>query len=107
MFDSKLVFERVKEETNYDDYSIKMFCKSINNLHPALKYVIEAWLNREYINFEFEGITIKHIMQKEECTFIEAVYSMSAFLKHPELVDGFSNYEFGYDIVGDLPSEEE
>ena len=106
MFNSKLVFKRVKEETNYADSSIKRFCESINNLHPDLNHVIESWLNGNYINFEFNGITIENIMQKKQCKFIEAVYSMSSFLEHPELIDGFNDYEFGYDIVGDLPSEE-
>ena len=102
MFDEELVYKRFMEETNNDELDTNRYCRTIKKLHPALNDSVQSWLNKEFKDFEFKGITLKRIMEKEERSHINAIYKMSVFLKNPELAEGYENREYGYDVFGEL-----
>lgn len=59
-FDVKEIEKKLEEEYPLST-SNSTFAKSILNYHPALHDVIEHWLKGEYLNFEYEGISLKGI----------------------------------------------
>ena len=63
VFDEELVYKRFVEETRNDERLTNRYSRTINTLHPALDDCIMAWLNKEYKEFEFKGITLKQIME--------------------------------------------
>ena len=102
MFDEELVYKRFMEETNNDELDTDRYCRTIKTLHPALNDCILAWLNKVFKDFEFKGVTLKRIMEKEECSYISALYTMSVYIENPELADYYEDLEHDYDFVGDI-----
>ena len=107
MFDKERFYKRFSEDTSYNYSAIDRRFDALNRLHPDVLPLIESWLEGKYENFEYQGISIQEIMEKEQLPYVEAIYSMNTFLFHPELVNGYSSYEHYYDIVGDFEPAEE
>ena len=103
MFDEELVYKRFVEETNNDEWRTDLYCRTIKTLHPALNDCILAWLNKEFKDFEFKGVTLNRIMEKEECSHISAIYAMCVFLENPELelAENYESYEYAYHGLGE------
>jgi len=106
MFDKELFYKRYKEETQYNDLAIERRYQSLSYLHPEVLPLVESWLAGEHEDFEFSGISLQEIMEKEHDTYLDALFSMSAFLRNPETVSSYSSYEYYYDVVGDELTED-
>lgn len=78
-----------------DDSLARRRAEQLKNYHPQLFPIIEAWLAGEEKEFEFQGITLSYIMEKERCSFISSLASMSVLLKYPEDVDFYKRRVFG------------
>ena len=102
MFDEELVYKRFMEETKNDEWRTDLYCETIKTLHPALNDCILAWLNKEFKDFEFKGVTLKRIMEKERRSYISAIYKMSVYIENPILAEDYENKKFSYDILGNF-----
>lgn len=88
-FDLKKIEERLREEFPRS-CSIKERAISISNYPPALHEVIEHWINGEYLDFEFKGVSLKEIVERTGAAFPDALTDMHWLLKHPEKAEWFS-----------------
>lgn len=79
-FDVKEIEKKLEEEYPTST-SINLLAQSMLNYHPELHDVIEYWLRGEYLNFEYEEISLKEIVDRTECGFIDAVTRMNILLK--------------------------
>lgn len=77
-FDVKEIEKRLLEENPTCSLT---FAKAILNFNPALHDVIEHWLKGEYLNFEYDGISLKEIVERTNCSFIEAVTNMKILME--------------------------
>lgn len=102
-FDVKEIEKKLEEEYPLST-SNKALAKSILQYHPALHDVIEHWLKGEYLNFEYEGISLREIIEENNVPFPQALTDMDILLKEPSLVDGYKKVGkdlYAYDFVGD------
>ena len=85
---------KMAEETNSSFYLARIMVEQLMTYHPRLFPIIEAWVNGENLEFEYQGITIDYIMKKQRCCYISALPTMSILLKGIETVDSFKSREF-------------
>jgi hypothetical protein len=71
--------------------------EQLRNVHVDLRPVVSAWAKGEPTNFEFQGITLDTIIEKEHCTYIQAVFSMSTLLTEPEFASVYLDFPFDAD----------
>lgn len=72
----------------------EVVANNIANLHPDLWPAVTAWLNGEFTEYEFQGITLTQVMNKEKTSYINAIFSMSSLIKHPEDVPYWKRCNF-------------
>lgn len=94
-FDVKEIEKKLEEEYPLST-SNKTLAKSILQYHSALHDVIEHWLKGEYLNFEYEGISLKEIVEETNVPFPQALSQINLILNHPEYIPGFK--KFGLNI---------
>lgn len=59
----------------------RQMAEQLFNYHPDLFPVIEAWLEGDKLEFEFEGVSLAYIMEKERTNYISSLASMSLLLE--------------------------
>ena len=72
----------------------RSMAERIMNLHKDLTSAIDAYISGEAVSFALGDITLQTIMQKEHCTLVEALFSMSALLDNPELIPKYQSLNF-------------
>lgn len=102
-FDIKEIEKKLEEEYP-TSMIIKKKAQSILNYHPALHDVIEHWLKGEYLNFEYEGISLRKIVEENDIPFSLALSDMDTLLKNPNLIEGYKKLgkeRYTVDFVGE------
>ena len=72
----------------------RSMAERITNLHPDLALVVSAYLAGESTTFSFGDITLQTIMEKEGCSLVESLFSMSSLLENPELAARYKSMNF-------------
>jgi hypothetical protein len=94
-FDKELVERILVEELGRNKLFVGVTIKALSNLDERLQGVLGAWIkDRTETDYTFEGISIRQIMEKEECTFLDALSSMSTFVSHPESIKDYQKLRF-------------
>ena len=69
--------------------------EALKNYHPDLFPVIEDWLDDKEIRFEFQGISLSYIKEKEHLNnYFSTLARMSALLKNPDSIEYYKNRIF-------------
>jgi hypothetical protein len=66
----------------------------ITNLHKDLAPAVNAYIAGESVSFVFGDISLQTIMEKENCSLVEALFSMSTLLEKPELAAQYKSMTF-------------
>lgn len=61
--------------------------KQISTLQPELWPLVEGWLEGKKLEYEFQGITLQMIKEKERGTYIENVFRMSLLMEDPSRIE--------------------
>ena len=85
---SDIIAKKLKEE-GVSDSCIDVMAENFDHIATELKPVFEAWLNGEEKPFEFNGITIDAIRNRDKEGYGSAILKMSFLLEHPEYAEGF------------------
>lgn len=102
-FDVKKIEERLREESPNSIY-IEQFAKSIAQYPSVLHETIEHWINGEYVDFTFKGISLSEIIERTNISYPEALFAMYRLLKNPNDAEWFSKNmeeQYEYDIIGE------
>lgn len=106
-FDVKKIEKRLNEEFP-NSRSNKRSAEAIAEYHPALHETIEHWINGEYVDFTFKGISLSEIIERTNLSYPEALTAMCVLLENPDDAEWFSKHmedQYGYDIVGENTPE--
>ncbi|MFZ1983060.1 MAG: hypothetical protein WAU91_01525 [Desulfatitalea sp.] len=77
---------------DYHPVVIELDLTAIANIHPELQAVFDAWLlGDEQMDFEFRGITLPKIKAKKGCDQLNAIFTMSMFIKDPDMIELFES----------------
>ena len=77
-----------------DDRLARRQAEQLQTFHPELFPIIEAWLGGEKPEFEFQGITLSYIIEKEKCCYISAVGRMSLLMNNPNKIKFYKKRTF-------------
>lgn len=80
---------KIVDEEKTDKATAVIMGKRFMDLHPDIKFVADAWLDGTIKNFEFMGITLDAIQQRDNCSFASAILTMSFLLKKPKYAENF------------------
>lgn len=95
-FDEEVVKRILVEELKLDSITVTITIIGLRKLEDRLQPVLDAWIkDRTEMDFTFQGISIKDIMDKEECWFLSALGTMSMFLGDPEYIEEYRKVDFG------------
>lgn len=72
----------------------EVIAKNIAHLHPDVWPAVRAWLNGEFSEHEFQGITYTDIIKKEKGGYIGAIFSMSYLIRNPEYIEFWKQRSF-------------
>lgn len=91
MLDINKISKKIAKEQNIDIVTAESIVKGFEDTPPEFQKVIEAWTNDEKLPYEFKGITLKDIFERDKSTYLSAILTMSFLLKHPKYADDFLN----------------
>lgn len=84
---SKLL-SKIEKETNDKSVS-ENYAQSLSNASSDFVPVIEAWLNGREIDFDFQGISLSMIQNKENCSYLQSLLRMQLLMSNSTLVKGY------------------
>jgi hypothetical protein len=87
-FDKEVARKRL-EALGYPAMAVALELSAIGNIHENLQGVLDAWLEGVEKAFEFKGISLGQIRQREGCDHINAMHTMSMSIRKPETVELF------------------
>lgn len=91
------IAKKISVEIECDIITAQRMAEQLTKIHSDLRPVVSAWLKDDLINFEFEGITLDMIMNKEHTPYIKAVFSMNVLLSNPHFAAQYSDMKFAAD----------
>ena len=87
-FDKEVARKRL-EALGYPAMAVALELSAIGNIHENLQGVLDAWLEGVEKEFEFKGISLGQIRQKESCDHLNAMHTMSMLIRKPETIELF------------------
>ncbi len=87
-FNETIVRKRLKAEGHLPEF-IEMEVTAISNLHESLQESLSAWVSGIESDYEYAGISLSQLKDIENCDHLNAMFTMSAFIKDPTLIDVF------------------
>lgn len=77
----KKVQDEIKDKNVANNLAQEFFNASLE-----LVPVIEDWINGQEIDYNFQGITLEMICNKEKCSYLWALLRMQLLMSNPTLV---------------------
>jgi hypothetical protein len=87
-FDKEMAKKRL-EALGYPAMAVDLELSAISNIHESLQEVFDAWIGGVEKEFEFKGISLDQIKQKENCDHLNAMHTMSMLIRKPEIIELF------------------
>lgn len=84
----------IAKDTGSSGAIARRMAERITNLHQDLASSVAAYLAGESVSFALGDITLQTIMEKERCSLVEALFSMSTLLEKPELAARYKSMNF-------------
>ncbi len=84
----------ISKDTGSSGAIARYMAERITHLHQDLDSTVAAYLAGESVSFSLDDITLQTIMEKERCSLVEALFSMSTLLEKPELAARYKSMNF-------------
>lgn len=84
----------IAKDTGSSEAIARNMAERISKLHEELAPAVSAYLAGESVSFALGDITLETIIQKEHCSLVEALFSMSTLLEKPELAARYKSMSF-------------
>jgi len=94
------ISKKIIMEVGCESEMAERMAVQLAEIHENLKPIVSAWLLDELVGFEYNGITLNTIMEKERVTYVQAIFSMSTILNDPEFAEMYLEFEFDTDYLG-------
>lgn len=73
--------------------------ENVGSFSDELKKEIIGYFNGEKKNYSYKGVSIKDIMEKENVSYLNAIFSMDLLMKNPEMLQFYDKFTFKKDRV--------
>lgn len=81
-------------EGRVDVILAEAIAENIANLPSEMWPYVTAWLNGDFIEYEYQGITFTDIMNKEKGGYLDAIFSMNYMMEHPDYIELWKKRSF-------------
>lgn len=85
------LLKRIKQYDN-DAVRAESYKKSLLSAKPDFADAIEKWVYGEETDYEFKGISLKYIQEKEHCSYVKALLRMIILTENQELIPGYFSF---------------
>lgn len=90
----------IAKDTGSSGAIARRMAERITHLHKDLDSSVAAYLAGEPVSFALGDITLQTIIDKEGCSLVEALFSMSTLLEKPELAARYKSMHFRRGCLG-------
>lgn len=91
MIDYLKLREKIEKET-VNKREAKNYADSLFNAPIELANIVEFWLDGQELDFEYTGITLFAIQEKEKCSYFRALLRMQILMTNKTLADGYMKW---------------
>ncbi len=105
-FDQEVVKRILVEELGFDSLLTSISIEALTNMDDRLQPVLDAWIkDRTETNYTFHDISIKEIMERENCGFLGALSTMNTCLRSPGFIAEYRKVDFSKRFKEGIPFE--
>lgn len=91
MIDYLKLREKIEKEI-VNKKEAKNYADSLFNAPIELATIIEFWLAGQELNYEYKGITLSVIQEKEKCSYFRALLRMQILMTNKTLADSYMKW---------------
>ena len=85
---------KIAQEIGCDMTLALRMSEQLEKVHKDLHPVISSWFKGDHIGFDFCGVSLEMIMEKENSKYIQAIFSMNALLNNPQFASMYQGFQF-------------
>ena len=89
--DIKKLEKKIQNEIHNEEES-KNLAKALCDSSSEFQHVVSKWVDGKTDNYDFGGISLEMIQQKEKCSYLRALLRMQILISNPALVAGYKNW---------------
>lgn len=97
--DKKKAIDIIAKDMSISKEDAQRMYENIGNFSDILKKAVVGYLNGERKNYSYKGVSIKDIMEKENASYLNAIFSMDLLMKNPEILQFYDKFTFKKDRV--------
>lgn len=86
---------KINREFNNKEIA-EYLANSFKNKPDSFSKIVEIWLNGEEKDYEFNGITLAYIREKENLTYLDSLLRMCILMDNPNLAEGYKKWTPSY-----------
>lgn len=97
-FSEKEIIQKIIDEMPWcSPFEAGAMARGLTDINPMLQPCAEAWVHNRIEHFEYNGLSLEHIMKKEQTTYLGAIFRMSSLLAEPGSVQAYIDMPIIYE----------
>ena len=97
--DRKKAIDIIAKDMSISKDDAQRMYEHIGNFSDGLKKAVIGYFDGERKNYSYKGVSIKDIMEKENASYLNAIFSMDLLMKNPEILEFYDKFTFKKDRV--------
>ena len=97
--DKEKAIDMIAKDMSISKEDAQRMYEHIGNFSDGLKKAIAEYFKGERKNYSYKGVSIKDIMEKENASYLNAIFSMDLLMKNPEILEVYDKFTFKKDMV--------
>ena len=97
--DREKAIDIIAKDMSISNEDAQRMYENIGSFSEGLKKVVRGYFDGERKNYSYKGVSIKDIMEKENASYLNAIFSMDLLMKNPEILQVYDKFTFKKDMV--------
>lgn len=97
--DKEKAIDMIAKDMSISKEDAQRMYENMGSFSDGLKKVVMDYFNGERKNYSYKGVSIKDIMEKENASYLNAIFSMDLLMKNPEILQFYDKFTFKKDRV--------
>ena len=97
--DKEKAIDMIAKDMSISKEDAQRMYEHIGNFSDGLKKAVRGYFEGERKNYSYKGVSITDIMEKENASYLNAIFSMDLLMKNPEILEFYDKFTFKKDRV--------
>ena len=97
--DREKAIDMIAKDMSISNEDAQRMYENIEGFSDGLKKAVAGYFNGERKNYRYRNISIKDIMEKENTSYLNAIFSLDLLMKNPEMLQFYDKFTFKKDMV--------